>query len=116
MKKNIERLLKHRTVSFTFAISFLLIIIGWIRAYFALRGIQQPLIIHFNNAFGINQIGGLADLSAAAVFGIVSLIIDFFLSMELDERDPFLGKLTAAAGLFFAALIFIGLSVIISVN
>lgn len=111
-----KRFLKHRIVSFLFIVSFFLVVIGWIRAYFALRNVQQPLVVHFNNAFGINQIGGLADLAAVAAFGIVSLIIDFFLSIELDERDPFLGKLTASAGLFFAILIFIGLSAIISVN
>lgn len=111
-----QRFLKHRIVSLTFLLGFLLIIGGWLRAYFALRNVSQPLIVHFNNALGINQIGNLKDLAAAAVFGIVSLIFDFLLSLELDERDPFLGKLTAAAGLFLAILIFIGFSAIISVN
>ncbi len=85
-------------------------------AYFALRDVSPPLIVHFNNALGINQIGGLKDLAAVAVFGLVALIFDFLLSLELDERDPFLGKLTAAVGLFLAILIFIGFSAIISVN
>ena len=109
-------MLEHRAVSLMFGFGFLLVLIGWVRAYFMLRGVEQPLIVHFNNAFGINQIGGLADLSAVAVFAVVSLFFDLFLSIELDKRDPFLGKLTAAAGLFIAILIFIGLSVIISVN
>ncbi len=113
---NMQKLLKHRIVSLTFLLGFFLIIGGWLKAYFVLRGIPEPLIVHFNNALGINQIGGLKDLAAVAVFGIVSLIFDFLLSLELDERDQFLGKLTAAAGLFLAILIFIGFSAIISVN
>ncbi len=111
-----QKLLKHKIVSLTFLLGFILIIGGWIRTYFMLRNVSQPLIVHFNNALGINQIGGLKDLAAAAVFGIVSLIFDFLLSLELDERDPFLGKLTAVAGLFLAILIFIGFSAIVSVN
>ncbi len=113
---DIQKILKHRTVSLIFLFSFLLVIVGWVRAYFMLKGITQPLVIHFNNAFGINQTGGLRDLLAVGFFGIVSLAADFFLSIELDERDRFMGKLTAASGLFFAILIFIGISAIISVN
>ncbi|MEK7546685.1 MAG: hypothetical protein AAB536_00680 [Patescibacteria group bacterium] len=111
-----QKILRHKTVSIAFLLSFLFIIGGWLWAYFSLRKIQQPLIVHFNNSAGINQIGGLGDLAAVSAFGIVFLILDFLISLELDERDRFLGKLTAAAGLFLAVLIFIGFAAIISVN
>lgn len=111
-----QKIIKHKIISSAFLVSFLLVTIGFVRAYFTLRSVSQPLIIHFNNALGINQIGGLWDLAAVAVFGLVSLGFDFLLSIELDERDPFLGKITAAAGLFLSILIFIGFSAIISVN
>lgn len=111
-----EKILKHKIVSLVFLLGFLLVIGGWIKAYIALRNISQPLIVHFNNAVGINQIGNLNDLAAVGIFGLAALGIDFFISLELDERDSFLGKITASAGLFLAILIFIGFSAIISVN
>ena len=116
MGKILKKILEHKIVSSVFLLGFLLIVGGWVKAYFALKSISQPLIVHFNNAVGINQIGGLGDLSAVAVFGLVSLAFDFLLSIELDQRDPFLGTITAAAGLFLSILIFIGFSAIISVN
>ncbi len=111
-----QKILKHKIVSLVFLFSFLLVIGGWLKAYIALREISQPLIVHFNNAVGINQIGNLGDLAVVGIFGLVALVLDFFISLELDERDPFLGKVTAAAGLFLASLIFIGFAAIISVN
>jgi len=111
-----EKILKHKIVSITFLLCLILVIGGWVKTYIALRKVSQPLIVHFNNAVGINQIGNLGDLAAVGIFGLVALALDFLVSLELDERDPFLGKITAAAGLFLAILIFIGFSAIISVN
>ena len=112
----VSKILKHKIISLFFGLSFILVIAACIRAYIALRNISQPLIVHFNNALGINQIGNLGDLAAVGIFGLVALALDFFISLELDERDSFLGKITAAVGLFLAVLIFIGFSAIISVN
>ncbi len=111
-----QKILKHKIVGLVFALGFILVIGGWIKAYIVLRNISQPLIVHFNNAVGINQIGNLGDLAAVGIFGLVALALDFFISIELDERYSFLGKITAASGLFLAILIFIGFSAIISVN
>ncbi|MBI4085017.1 MAG: hypothetical protein HY432_00730 [Candidatus Liptonbacteria bacterium] len=111
-----RKILEHKAVGLTFVISLLFVLSGWIWTLSALRNTHQPLIVHFNNVLGINQIGGLKDLSAVAIFGIVSLLFDFVISIEFDKRDKFLGKFTAAAGLFFSILIFIGFAAIISVN
>ncbi len=112
----VKKFVRFKAVSSVFLLSFLFVIGGWLWAFFALRNISQPLIIHFNNFLGITQIGGLNDLTVVALFGAISLILDFLLALELEERDWFLGKLTAAFGLFFSILLFIGFVAIISVN
>ena len=48
--------------------------------------------------------------------GVAVVFMNFFLATDLEDRDWFLGKFTAAATLGFAALIFIGFAAIISVN
>lgn len=111
-----KKILEHKFVGAVFALSFVLVLFVWARTYFALRNVTQPIVVHFNDIAGINQIGGLKDLAAVAVFALVSLAVDFLLSLELEKRDNFLGKLTAAVGLFIAILIFIGFSAIIGVN
>ena len=111
-----KKFAKFRVVGTAFVLSMLFVAGGWLWVFLALRKNAQPLILHFSDAVGINQIGGLKDLSAVAVFGLAAVILDFLIAFELEARDGFLGKLTAAVGLFFAILIFIGFSAIISVN
>ncbi len=89
---------------------------GTIWVYFALRHIAPPLILHFNNLAGINQTGNLADLLEIGATGIVFVLVNFFIALELENRDAFGGKLLAAATLFLAILIFIGFAAIISAN
>lgn len=112
----LKKFIKFKAVSSVFLLSFLFVIGGWLWAFFALRKISQPLIIHFNNFLGITQIGGLNDLTIVALFGVISLVLDFLIALELEERDWFLGKLAAAFGLFLGILLFIGFAAIISVN
>ena len=116
MKNPWPRLVKNRIVSIPFLISALFVGGGWIWAYFALRKIPQPLVIHFNNYVGVNQIGGLEDLGRVGIMSFVILLVNFTITLELEERDWFLGKFLAAASLFFGILIFIGFAAIISVN
>ena len=116
MRNFFKKIVKFKTISAVFLLSFLFIVGGWLWAFFALRKISQPLIIHFNDVLHINQVGSLNDLTIVALFGLISLVLDFLIALELEERDWFLGKLTAAFGLFFSVLLFIGFAAIISVN
>ncbi len=116
MKTILRQLVRFRVVSAAFALSFLFVAGGWLWAYIAMRKINQPLILHFNNYVGITQIGDLADLTYPGILGLVVIFINFLIAFNLEERDWFLGKLMAAATLFFSILIFIGFAAIISVN
>ena len=116
MKDFFEKLLRRRAVSIVCGASALLILAGWIWAYFALRHITQPLILHFNRYDHINQIGDLADVAHIAFFGLLVTAANSAVALVLEARDWFWGKLVAAATAFFAILLFIFFVVIISVN
>jgi hypothetical protein len=107
---------KFKTVTVAFALSFLFIVGGWFWTYIRMRGINQPLIIHFNNYAGITRIGNLTDLAAVGMLGLIIVLMNFLLALNLEERDWFLGKLLAATTLLMGILIFIGFAAIISVN
>ncbi len=111
-----DRIKKHRPIAAAAIISLLFAGGGWLWAFLALRRTEQPLILHFNNLAGIDQVGSLRDLMPIGVFGVVLVILGSFIALELDERDWFLGKFAAAATLGFAVLIFIGFAAIVSVN
>ena len=112
----LKKLTKFRVIGLLFLLSLLFILGGFFWAYIALREIREPLILHFNNLVGINQIGEIRDLLLIAITAFVVVAVNFFISLELEKRERFFGKLLAAATLFFATLIFIGFAAIISVN
>jgi len=112
----IRKALRFKTTSLLFALSFILVASGTVWVYVALRGIRGPLILHFSNLFGIDQIGALWDLLKMGMLGIVIVLVNFVIALELEEQDWFLGKLLAGATVFLGLLIFIGFAAIISVN
>ncbi len=112
----LEKILKHRLVAVVGGASLVLIAGGWLWGYFALRHVRQPLILHFNNLVGIDYIGSASDLAVLGVFGLLSVLVNTFLALELEEKDWFWGKLLVAATAGFAVLLFIALAAIISVN
>jgi len=112
----LKDLFKFKVNTFSFVVSLALVIGGWLWAYFTLREIELPLVIHFSNITGINQVGYSWDLAKVGIFGILVVVINFLISVELEKRDKFLGKLTSAFTLFLSILIFVYFMAIISVN
>lgn len=107
---------RRRLLTGIFTGSLLLIAGGWIWAGYALRGIGQPLILHFNDYVRINVTGGFSELAGFGVLSLFIVLTNFLIAIELEGRDWFLGKLTAFATAGMAALIFIGFAAIITVN
>ena len=89
---------------------------GWFWAWSALGGIQGPLILHFSDYTGINQIGGMADIHGIGATGLMVIIVNFVLVRALRAGELRWAKLLAGTTLFMAALLFMALAAIISVN
>ena len=91
---------------------------GFLWAYFRLLNIvgNGPLVLHFNDMDGITNVGNLWGIVSMGVLGIAVTVVDFFIAMELEERNRFLGKMVAVASVFFAVLLFITFAAILSFN
>jgi|SRR3989344_1610360 len=113
---NLRRLFKYRFLSLAFLAGLALVLGGWLWAFFALKEITTPLIILFDTTSGIEQIGYASDLARVGVFGLMVVLVNFFISIELEERMPFWGRLTSFTTVFLGILIFIYFAAIISVN
>ena len=111
-----QHFLKHRILYSIFLASFALVLGGTLWAYFALRLSSGPVIIHFNALSGINLIGSFWSIVGFGATGLVMIAANFFIALELEERDGFMGKLVAAETVLLAGLIFVALAAIISVN
>ncbi len=111
-----RKIIRHPIVG---ALCFLALIItlgGWLRAYLVLRGINQPLILHFNPLVGINQVGNIWNLARVAGLGVTVIVLNYLIALELEERFPFIGKLLASGALVFALLLCVAFAAIIGVN
>ncbi len=113
----LKSVLRHKTVCILSLASLIFTGGGFAWTYFALRTVNDsPLILHFDDISGITSVGSMAHLVFIGVLGLIGVVMNFFIALELDARDRFLGTLAAALTLFFAALLFIAFSVIIHVN
>lgn len=114
----LKNILRHRTVCATSLAAFLFVLGGavWSRSILRPVSALSPLIVHFNDLQGITAVGAPETLVFLAIFGMAVVIINFFIALALDDRDPFLGKLVAAVTLVFAVLLFIAYTAIIKVN
>lgn len=85
-------------------------------AYFSFAGADYLLVIHFDGLRGIDWFGSKRDIFG--ILGVVLLItlINFILVGVFYNRDKFLTHLLAIGTVFFLALIFIAIGVIISIN
>lgn len=99
-----------------FSASILCVAGGWAWAWYVLRGIQSPLILHFSDYAGINQIGGMGEVHGLGVTGVVLVALNFLIARQLRAPEPRWAKLLAGTTLFIAALLFTALAAIISVN
>jgi hypothetical protein len=111
-----QKVKKYKVTTLTFLLCLILVSGGTIWAYVTLHVSSQPLILRFSEYAGITTIGNIWDIMGLGAFGILLVGINFFLAINLQERERFLGKIITGVTLFLAVLIFITLSAIISVN
>ncbi|MEK7193656.1 MAG: hypothetical protein AAB652_02600 [Patescibacteria group bacterium] len=114
-----EKFAAYRFVGSIFGVSAGFVISGFLWAFFALRGVSQPLVIHFTHVYDypeINQIGTVWDLGVIAAVGMLIVLVNGVITLELEKKDWFLGKLLAIGTLCMSILIFAAFKVIIDVN
>ena len=113
----LAKIIRAKAVSVLCFLSFLFVLGGSLWADLALRGVANaPLILHFNDIDGITSVGSLATIIFIGLLGLAIVIMNFFIALEFDARDRFLGKFTAVLTLIFAILLFIAFAAIINVN
>lgn len=113
----IKKILRHRAVSLISLASFLFVGGGFVWAYVALDKIMgSPLILHFDDIEGITSVGGLGSLVFMGALGLVIVLMNFAIALELEERDRFLGGMMTGITFVFAVLLFISFAAIINVN
>lgn len=111
----IERARGYPLINMLCGSAFALILLSQGLALFFLRGESETLVLHFTKS-GIDQFGSFWQLQGYGLIGLVVVIMNYFIAIELEERDWFWGKFVAGVTLGLAILLFVAFRAIISVN
>jgi hypothetical protein len=109
-------ILDNRFLTSLLGASFILLIAALVASYVKLAAIEEPLILHWSEYTGINQIGSFADLALLVSTGLIMWGVNCALAFTLDSRQALLGKIVALGTLFVSALLFLAFMAIIAVN
>jgi hypothetical protein len=113
----IKKISGHRLVSLLSLVSLLFVAGGFFWAIGSLSGgAPGPLILHFNDMQGITAIGDFNGLLLMGILGLIVVVINFFIALDLEVRDNVLGKIVATMTLVMAILLFLACASIIKVN
>lgn len=113
----IKKISSCRLVSLTSLASLAFAAGGFFWALGALSAVSSgPLILHFNDLQGLTSIGNFGDIVLMGILGIVIVIINFFIAVELEARDKVLGKIVSVVTLAMAILLFLTFAAIIKIN
>lgn len=109
-------IVRHRFAAAILVASLILVVAGLGWAYFSLRGISQPLIIHFTEKTGITEVENLNFVLWSGVFWVFLMLVNIAVAVPLLDRHRFLGMFLVGGTLCIAILIFIWFAAIIHVN
>jgi hypothetical protein len=113
----IKKIATYRLVSLLSLASLAFAAGGFFWALNTLGGTMSgPVILHFNDMQGITHIGTFGDIILMGILGIVIVVVDFFVAIDLETRDNVLGKIVAVMTLVMAILLFVSFAAIINVN
>jgi len=111
-----RKILKDKYLRAVFALSFLILLFGFIFAYLQVWDITSPLIIHFDVYKGIDFLGNRFDVFGILLTALVMIAVNLWLANFLYYRERFLSFVFGFVSLGLSILILIAISVIISVN
>ena len=114
--KDLGKFFKYRLNNLSLALGFTLIFGGWLWAYLKLRVIEVPVVILYNSVEGVARAGDVREFLKVLVFGLLVILVNFFIAAELEERSRFWARLSSLFTVFLSVLIFIYFAAIISVT
>lgn len=108
---------RYRRLSLLYAVSFVLVVAGFARFFFSMRESVSPtLILHIDALHGITQLGGWETVYFMEAWGMVTIFMNYAISIAVMQRKEFFGMFFAVMTLGFSILLFIAFTVILDVN
>lgn len=113
----VEKIIKYKAVSAACCAAVAMALGGFLWAYAGVRNAGGgPVTVHFNDMNGITEIGNIGSVVSIGILGVIITVLNFFIAIELEEREHFGGKVVAAESVLFAVLLFIAFAAILGAN
>ena len=114
--KDIKKFFRYKWNNLSLALGVALVFGGWLWAYLKLRVIEVPVVILYNSVEGVTRAGEVGEFLKVLMFGLLVILVNFFIAAELEERSRFWARLSSIFTVILSVLIFIYFAAIISVN
>lgn len=100
-----------------FLVSFALLVVAAALLFpRIMSGTTASLLLHFSPAGGASLVGGAGDAFGVLFAGFIIACANLIVGMELLPKARTLAMVIASANLLLSVLLFIAISVIISIN
>ena len=111
------RLLSLRSVKIYLIFLFALNIANWLLAFFVNKSVSQKLVVlHYNVNLGVNLIGDVSSVYIMPTLGLVFIIVNFLLLLNLYSKNNFLNHLLLGASLLINLFLIAGVFAVYLIN
>ena len=91
-------------------------VVCWLLAFSKIRGLPEPVILHYNAYFGIDVNGSSAMVFLLPGAGLLVLIVNLVLGAYFAKKDLIITRVIVATSLLFNLLVNLAMAALIFVN
>lgn len=110
-------LLSFRPAKIYLALLFALNLINWLLAFFFNKSVSQNLVVlHYNVNLGVNLIGPASAIYIIPTLGLLFIVINFLLLLNLGQKSNFLIHLLLGSSLLINLFLLAGIFTVYFIN
>ncbi|MEA2064747.1 MAG: hypothetical protein U9O66_00425 [Patescibacteria group bacterium] len=116
MKYLLKITFKDKAMSLCFFASLLLNIFIWIGYFLNIKNGESLIYLHYNIYFGVDFIGAWYKIFIIPIFGLIILLINYFISIRIYLNNKFASYILAGSALFAQFILLFASIAIIWIN
>ncbi|MCK4745261.1 hypothetical protein KAS41_04325 [Candidatus Parcubacteria bacterium] len=116
MKYLLKITFKDKIMSFCFFASLLLNLIIWIYCFLNISMGDALIYLHYNIYFGVDFIGAWHKIFIIPIFGLIILLINYYISIQIYLKNKFVSYILAGSALFAQFILLFASIAIVWIN
>lgn len=107
---------KDKIISVCFFTSLALNFFIWIYCFLNIRAGEELIYLHYNLYFGVDFIGAWYKVFIIPIFGLIILLINYPISIQIYLKDKFISCVLACSALFSQGILLLASIAIVWIN